>query len=243
MKKYLILLILLTWASMVQAGSLMVVGGSVPASAPAYTEELFYNGDYPSHTDYAEVAHRTSTLAGTFTGADVVAGGTTPGTASPDGANCIRFDVWNETVTFPLTAGDVASSSLGYASFYVYSDNAVGTQTTLFQIYRGSGDRITVLLMADGTVRLYHFGNGDGDLIASTATLSDDAWTLISVRWDTTTNVMGVKVGEAAWVDKTSASITPFATADTGTIRMNDDGNNVTWYIDKIQIWTTYDAT
>lgn len=214
------------------------------AAAPAtLTEEFFWNGDYPSHTDYAQITNGSTTLQGTLSGASVVAGGTDPNPASSDGANCLKLTAWNHYLRFAVTAGDIFSSSVGSMKMLLYLPDAPASQNAICTASNGS-NTFRVSVGADRTINLFISNGTTTASVVSTDTITLDTWTNVEVRWDATENTLGVKIGAGSWKDDSEAldaftsEPTYIYLGGTGTIQ-----DTCPSYLDAFQAWTTYDES
>lgn len=221
------------------------VGGGVPAAAPAYTEEFFYNADHATNTETAYTVNRTSSIAGSE-GSTITqpVGATDPGTASSDGGNVIKLNASGAHIEFAVTAGDIVGSAAGLVSFEYYAGSS-GTNEVI-TIYAGSWNKIEIKTLANNTIYFKYNGDDTECIKTSTATFTDNTWTTLQFRWSIASGACGVKVGSNDWENTTGQTLRVMTSEPTMVYIGNDGWNGIAdtpMYLDAIKIWKTYDGS
>jgi len=237
-------IMVLIWPIIVYAWNPVTIGGRGVAdeSGPCDnlgTSELYYDVDHTSGDTYACISGGTQ--QGTWSGASA----SSAQNNTTDGTYSILLDSSADDIRFTITGGDIYSSTAGYVSMMVYCDTHLDAGQTVWMAYIDGNDS-TELRINAGIPQFRHKStSGGSESVTSANTISDDTWTQIQFRWNTTGDTMGVKVGSNAWEDE-GDTIDPMASEPSSMSIGNDgfgQGIGDTIYIDDFQIWTTYDQS
>ena len=222
----------------VEAKNLMIFTAGMPV-AVGYTEEFYWTCEGANATARGTglTAHRVTSVEGTFsTISDCSSVQAKTGTYS------LLIGDDDEKITFPITSGNIFSTT-GSASMWVYvADDPVGNSSPLY-VAMGDGS-VRLLITTTRTASLYVSDSAFDSVEIATAALTADTWHRVSFRWDFATDNWGIRLDEGAWVTSTTALV-GFGTLPTeitfGDPGFGPLGGNI--YIDDIQIWNTYDGT
>ena len=249
MKKLILLFLLFPIIAFAQG---MQPVGHVVTVGSSYTEEFFFNGDYPSHTDYAQTAHKTGTLQG-VTVTDTFNIGTA--SASQDGGNWIDITGWNDHVTFcstfACTAG-IFSNAEGFVDF-LFKEAATTDDHEVIYVVADANNEMAIKLKGNNTLYFKRVDNNGGShecYAVTTATFTDATWTRAQVYWSVTDDNCGVKICTSqtdCTNSFTTASATSTAwassTAPTALVIGCSGGSDGGMQFDAFKIWKTKDGT
>lgn len=227
-------------------GSMMMVGGGLPAGAPAFTEEFFYNVDHASGDDYAYITNRTGSLQGTATLLDYADLSVDPGADSTDGGDGVKINQsFSSNIAFAITAKNIFDSAVGLLSMEYYNA-ASANANQIFYATVDADNEFYLRVLANNTIQLKIQGQAGVTCTAtSTDLVTDSAWNTLQLRWSAADDTCGVKVNAGSWVDVPTAGLVAFA-AEPSQFSIGDSSSGVgdrPAYIDAVKIWTTYDGS
>lgn len=215
------------------------------AAGPVYTDcsqigtaQFYWNGEQPDSKDGCKTGgvKVDGTIAGELVTIEA------PPTPSPSsGGNAMKIAAtagYTTSISFPISSGDIYSSSEGRICFNVYM--AASTGTDYFVRFRNSvANDASVRIASTGVVTYDHLGNSVGTVVNSSDTVSDNAWTNICSRWSVSGNKISIKIGTGEWLDDSDADAVTAFTVEPTDIKF--PGNTVVdiLYIDDVFIWTS----
>ena len=197
------------------------------------TSEFFWCGDHSSGNTYA--CKSGGTVQGTLTDGEIVASSSDPGSGdSVSNGNVLKLDANGETLTWPISSGDIFSSSEYLFEAYVYISAHTSAQYLFLAYYDGT-NFMRVRILSTGALELYHLGGSDTAYVDSGEhVISAESWTYVAWRGKTADNAIGVKVGANDWDVETGDTVTDFAT-EPSTIQLGGSTIVDTIYVDDLR--------
>lgn len=223
--------------------SLPIIGGQV-ASAPAadYTDcsQINANGNtnsfawFGDHTSGTTYGCKDSSTSINATSTEGTRNNTTPSSNYSQGVNC-KITA-SSTFSWGVSSEDVISATEGLIQIDVYMESATGNNTIFFA-GPNYDNQIALRVDSGGVVTGIFYSGGSYMTKTSTATVLDDTWTTIYMRWKNTGagSHCDVKVGSNAWETATDT-----LSAWSGTLSLITINNSSYWtdnfYVDNMFI-------
>jgi len=213
-----------------------------------------WTGDYDdggADTDKICINSGASTADGSLNGSPDIS------SSYGETGNGIRFDVTDESLEWPVTSGNIFTSSSGTVCLNIYLQDST-QQIMLFEAYTNSSYELRFYTEIDNTVTCRHEGN---NVVVDTGTdnsdtVTDQTWTIVCCSWDIDNDCVDADdgclstwvEGGSGWVDDADPDIlTPWTGNEPATVKIGEEdsnigGNTATVYIDWVKTWNSQKA-
>jgi len=199
------------------------------------TAALYYNVDHTSGNTTACIASGTTTVTLTNAAASTAQNHTT------GGANSVLHEAGaKEYISVAVTGKNYFDSAEGMVTVWYYPTGTTGSNY-LFMIYMDSSNKIVTTVNSANTISLEHIGQTVSVAKTTTATVTDNQWNQVDIRWSYENNQIAIRINGGSWeVDTDGDAVTAFA-AEPSSVQIGSTAFNMadTYYTDDISLYTT----